>query len=99
MSESERTAAFEWAATARSARFGLRDQLQSGELLLADVLARAGNDPLLGQVKLLWTLESVPGASKVLTRRKLAELGIAESTRIGSLSDEQQELIHAHFGA
>ncbi len=99
MGEADRSRALEWAAISRAARFRLREQLSDGEVTLVEVLDQAGTDPLIGQAKLLWTLESVPGARKVLTRRKLAEIGLGESVRIGALSEQERNLVVSNFGA
>ncbi|MGB3410918.1 MAG: hypothetical protein WBA45_06930 [Microthrixaceae bacterium] len=98
MGEADRGRALEWAAISRAARFRLRERLSDGEVTLVEVLEQAGSDPLIGQAKLLWTLESVPGARKVLTRRRLAEIRLDESTRIGALSEQERDLIVANFG-
>ncbi len=99
MADADRDRALEWAGLARLARYKLRDRLHGGELSLEEALHVARTDPLTGRVKLLWTLESLPGAGKVETRRKLASLGLAESARIGALSDAHQALVLANFGA
>lgn len=99
MTGTDRSEALEWAGVSREARFRLREQIQNSELTLVEVLDNARTDPLTGQVKLLWTLESLPGARKVLTRRRLSALGLEESARIGALSDQQVELVMANFGA
>ncbi|HTN99211.1 MAG TPA: hypothetical protein VL068_00945 [Microthrixaceae bacterium] len=105
MPETSRRAALEWAHRAREVRFRLREQLRDSELTLAEAFELAQSDALVAQVKLLWTLESVPGAKKVLTRRKLSELartesgsGLGEATRIGSLRPEQVALMVSTFG-
>lgn len=97
MDEADRSRALEWAAISRAARFRLREQLSEGEVTLVEVLENAGTDPLAGQAKLLWTLESVPGARKVLTRRKLAKIGLEESARIGDLSEQERDVIISNF--
>ena len=53
---------------------------------------------MIGRIKLLWVLESLPGAGKVATRRHLASLGLEESIPVGELSDEQRSIISAEFG-
>jgi hypothetical protein len=86
-------AAFEWAARARAARHGVREDLAGGRTELADVLAAADADPFVGQVRLLWTLESLPGARKTDTRRRLEELGLDGTTPIGALDATQRRAL------
>lgn len=92
--EIDRARALEWADAARVVRHRVRDDLAEGRTTLAEVLQQAHEDPLVGQVKLLWALESVPGARKVDTRRALAALGIDEGTRLATLDEAAtQELL------
>lgn len=89
--------AVEWADRARSTRFLLREQLRSQSTTLDEVLDRARVEDLIGRIKLLWVLESLPGAGKVATRRHLASLGLEESIPVGELSVEQRSVISAEF--
>jgi hypothetical protein len=62
--------------------------MADGSADLAGVLSMR-NDPALGAIHLLSVLEAVPGALKVLTRRRLAELGWDENLPIAALTDEE----------
>ena len=90
--------AVQWADRARSTRFLLREQLREQSTTLDEVLDHARVDVMIGRIKLLWVLESLPGAGKVATRRHLASLGLEESIPVGELSDEQRSIISAEFG-
>lgn len=92
-----RDAALRWAASARSTRHQLRSELAAGDITLAAVLDRATTDPLVGQVKLLWALESVPGARKIDTRRRLAALGIDAAAPLSQLDGDQRGVVLANF--
>lgn len=92
-----RDAALRWAAAARSTRQTVRSELAAGDTTLAELLTAAATDPLVGQVKLLWALESVPGARKVDTRRRLATLGIVASAPMSQLDAEQRAAVLANF--
>lgn len=89
--------ALDWASAARATRHEVRRTLSAGERTLAQVLADAQHDPLLGQVKLLWVLESLPGARKVDTRRTLAAMGLVEATRVGTLDRPTTDRLLAAF--
>ena len=93
-----RADALDWAARARAVRFALREQLAAGEVSLDDVLGRAGTDELVGAARLGWVLESLPGARKDDTRRRLAELGIDPAVPIDSLRAEQVAVVRDRFG-
>ena len=84
---SRRGEALDWAAAARARRDRVRDELRDGTTSLGDVLAGRLDDPELGVVRLLWVLESVPGARKVDTRRRLVELGVDASSPLSMLDD------------
>ncbi|MFN7149578.1 MAG: hypothetical protein ACK4V6_08850 [Microthrixaceae bacterium] len=92
-----RDAALRWAASARSTRQQVRSELATGDTTLAEVLTRATTDPLVGQVKLLWALESLPGARKIDTRRRLAALGIDAAAPLSQLDGDQHVVVLANF--
>ncbi len=82
----DRARALEWAERARNERIGMRRGLSEGRISLAEALASAETDPLAGQVRVLWMLESLPGARKTETRRTLDRLGLAARTPISALN-------------
>lgn len=90
-----RVAAHRWAADARAAREALLDDLAAGRETLAGALERSAADPMIGRIELLCVLESLPGAGKVATRRRLEELGIDQRT---PLADAEIDVIVGHFG-
>jgi len=93
----ERSEALAWAVEVRRVRHETRARLHRGETSLDVVLRQAGEDPVLGQAKLLWVLESLPGASKVATRRELAVVGIDGGVAIGSLSEATRTIVVDRF--
>jgi hypothetical protein len=93
----ERSEALAWAAEVRRVRHETRARLHRGEISLDGVLRSAADDPVLGQAKLLWVLESLPGASKVATRRELSVVGIDGGVAIGSLSDATRAILVGRF--
>jgi hypothetical protein len=91
-----REAALAWASTARERRAALRADLSSGRRTLAEVLA-ARDDAHDGRVRLLFVLESLPGAGKVATRRRLGQLGLDELTPLQDLDDATCALVLEEF--
>lgn len=94
----ERTAALDWAQVARARRAKVRDDLRDGSTDLASVLSERRSDEALGAVRLLWVLESVPGARKISTRRALDAMGVDHATPIGSIDDELAAVLLDRFG-
>ena len=93
----ERETALAWAGSVRSTRYQIREQLRSEELTLSELLQLAQDDARVGQIKLLWALESFPGARKVDTRRQLGKLQISEMTLIGELNPTSTNAVLASF--
>ena len=94
-----RASALDWAERARLARHDTREQLRAGATTLTEVLDRAGTDELVGELKLLWVLESLPGARKVDTRRTLGQLRLDEGARLRTLDAATRQLVEQTFDA
>jgi len=92
-----RTDALGWAAAARALRHGVRSALGSGTTTLSVVLDDASTDDLLGRLRLLWVLESLPGARKIDTRRTLGRLGIDGGRPLATLDDATLRTVRATF--
>ena len=87
----QRSAALEKAALARKARAELKDHLKSSRITLKDLLAKAANDEIVGKMKVISVLESLPGTGKVKARRLMEQIGISESRRLQGLGAKQRE--------
>jgi len=100
LSDEQRRAALEKAAEARRVRAQLKADLQSGTVTLADVFARADEDKVVADTKILTVLESLPNIGKVRSRRTLEELGISERQRVrGVGGNQRQKLVDRFEGA
>jgi signal recognition particle GTPase len=86
----QRAAALKKAAEARTARAELKEKLKMGSITLRDALEKADNDPVIGKLKVLNLLESLPGLGKVKARRLMEEIGIAETRRVQGLGAQQR---------
>lgn len=93
LSPEQRAAALEKAAEARRARAELKEQLKIGSLTLAELLDRADSDEVIGKMKVLAVLESLPGVGKVKARRIMEEVGIADSRRLRGLGSQQRQTL------
>ncbi|CAB4698226.1 MAG: integration host factor [Actinobacteria bacterium] len=86
----QRAAALAKAAVARAARAELKSKLKMGSVTLRQALENADSDPVVGKLKVLAMLESLPGLGKVKARRVMEEVGIADSRRVQGLGAQQR---------
>lgn len=91
LSADQRQAALEKAAQARRMRAELKEKLKMGSLTLAELLQQADSDEVVGKMKVLAVLESLPGLGKVKARRVMDEVGISETRRLQGLGDQQRK--------
>jgi hypothetical protein len=89
----QRKAALEKAAQARKARAELKDDLKSGRLALDAILQRASTDEIVGKMKVLAVLESLPGTGKVKARRLMEQIGISDTRRLQGLGAKQRDAL------
>lgn len=89
--------ALAWADAARSTRHRVRRELGEGTVALADVVAARHTDELVGQLRLLWVLESLPGARKTDTRRALDRLGLDGDRSLAAQSPAELDTVLASF--
>jgi hypothetical protein len=86
----QRAAALEKAAAARKARAEIKERLKMGSLSLGELLKLSDDNEMIGKTKVLAVLEALPGVGKVKARRKMEEIGIAETRRLRGLGKEQR---------
>jgi len=99
LSPEQRQAALDKAAAARKQRSELREQLKSGSTSLRKLLSAAQGDDVVGKMKVVSVLESLPGVGKVKARRTMEELGISESRRVRGLGSQQRDALLKTFPA
>jgi signal recognition particle GTPase len=90
LTEEQRTAALAKAAEARRARAELTEKLKRGSLTLRELLDQVEGDDIIGKMKVVAVLESLPGVGKVKARRTMEEIGISETRRVRGLGDQQR---------
>jgi signal recognition particle GTPase len=91
----QRQAALDKAAAARRQRAELKDKLKMGSVTLRELLDQAGSDEVVGKMKVLAVLESLPGLGKVKARRLMEEIGISETRRVQGLGANQRQALFA----
>lgn len=94
----QRAAALAKAAEARRARAEIKERLKSGSVGFRQLLADAEEDEMIGGIKVLAILESLPGVGKVKARRTMDEIGIADTRRIRGLGEQQRRALLQAFG-
>ena len=87
----QRQAALEKAAVARRMRAELKEKLKMGSITLAELLRQADSDDMVGKMKVLAVLESLPGLGKVKARRLMEDVGISETRRLHGLGEQQRK--------
>jgi hypothetical protein len=90
LSPDQRQAALAKAAAARRQRAELKEKLKMGSTSLKELLEQADRDEVVGKMKVLAVLESLPGLGKVKARRLMEDVGISETRRIQGLGDKQR---------
>lgn len=99
LTDEQRRAALEKAAIARRARAELKDKLKMGIITFDEVLKLAEDDIIVGKIKVLQVLESLPGVGKVKARRAMEEIGISPSRRLRGLGANQRSELLSAFGS
>jgi hypothetical protein len=98
LSPDQRQAALEKAALVRKQRAELKDRLKMGSVSLKELLDQGQNDEVVGKMKVLNVLESLPGLGKVKARRAMDEVGISETRRVQGLGDQQRRKLLEKLG-
>ncbi len=90
LSPEQRQAALLKAAEARRTRAELKEKLKMGSVNLKELFAQSEGDDIVGKMKVLAVLESLPGVGKVKARRTMEEIGISETRRVRGLGEQQR---------
>jgi len=94
----QRAAALAKAAEARAARAELKSKLKMGTVSLREALANADTDNVVGKLKVVNLLESLPGVGKVKARKVMDEIGIADTRRVRGLGSQQRQALLDQLG-
>jgi hypothetical protein len=98
LSADQRQAALEKAAAVRKQRAELKDRLKMGSVSLKELLEQGQRDEVVGKMKVVTVLESLPGLGKVKARRAMDEVGISETRRVQGLGDQQRRKLLEKLG-
>ena len=93
LSPEQRQAALDKAAAARRQRAELKEKLKMGSLTLKELFDQSERDEVVGKLKVLAVLESLPGVGKVRARRIMEEVEISEARRVRGLGEQQRKAL------
>lgn len=91
LSPDQRQAALDKAAAARRQRAELKEKLKMGSITLRELLDQGERDDVVGKMKVVAVLESLPGVGKVKARRLMEEIGISDARRVQGLGENQRK--------
>lgn len=94
----QRRAALEKAAASRRERAEVKNRLKNAGGSLVDVLREGQSNEVIGKMRVVELLQSVPGLGKVRARQTMERLGIAESRRVRGLGAKQVAALEREFG-
>ncbi len=97
LSPEARQAALAKAAAARRQRAELKERLKMGSVSLRELLTEADGDEVVGKMKVLTVLESLPGVGKIGARRLMEEVNISEARRVRGLGAQQRDALLKRF--
>ena len=77
----------------------MKEKLKMGSVTLAELLRQADSDEVVGKMKVLAVLESLPGLGKVKARRMMDDVGISETRRLHGLGEQQRKKLFEKLNA
>lgn len=93
----QRQAALEKAAASRRERAEVKNRLKNSGASIIDVIREGQVNEVVGKMKVVDLLQSMPGLGKVRARQLMERLSIAESRRVRGLGIKQVAALEAEF--
>jgi transposase len=93
----QRQAALAKAAASRRERAEVKNRLKNSGASIAEVLRDGAANEVIGKMRVLELLQSMPGLGKVRARQVMDRLGIAESRRVRGLGAKQVVALQQEF--
>jgi hypothetical protein len=94
----QRQAALAKAAASRRERAEVKNRLKNSGGSILDVLEEGRTNEVIGKMRVVELLQSVPGLGRVRARQVMQRLGIAESRRVRGLGVNQVAALEREFG-
>jgi transposase len=95
----QRQANLEKAAASRRERAEVKNRLKHSGASIVDVLHEGQRNDVIGKMRVLDLLTSMPGLGKIRARQMMERLGISESRRVRGLGANQVAALEREFGA
>ena len=95
----QRQAALDKAAASRRERAEVKNRLKNSGASIAEVIEAGQQNEVIGKMKVIDLLQSMPGLGKVRARQLMEKLGIAESRRVRGLGTKQLAALEKEFAA
>ncbi|GAB2769513.1 integration host factor [Nocardioides salsibiostraticola] len=93
----QRQAALDKAAASRRERAEIKNRLKNSGASLIDVLRDGATNEVIGKMRVVELLQSMPGLGKVRARQTMERIGIAESRRVRGLGVKQVAALEREF--
>lgn len=93
----QRRAALDKAAAVRRDRAEVKHRLKSSDTSLTDVLQAGQKDDVIGKMRVIDLLQSMPGLGKVRARGLMEKIGISPSRRVRGLGANQVAALEREF--
>jgi hypothetical protein len=94
----QRQAALDKAAASRRERAEVKNRLKNSGASIMDVVHEGQDNEVIGKMRVVELLQSMPGLGKVRARQVMERLGIAESRRVRGLGIKQVAALPREFG-
>ena len=95
----QRAAALEKAAASRRERAEVKNRLKNSGASIVDVLHAGQTNEVIGKMKVIDLLQSMPGLGKVRARQVMEKLKISETRRVRGLGAKQVAALVNEFAA
>jgi len=93
----QRQAALVKAAASRRERAEVKNRLKHSGASIVDVLREGQVNEVVGKMRVVDLLQSMPGLGKIRARQLMERLGIAESRRVRGLGTKQVAALEREF--
>jgi transposase len=95
----QRQANLDKAAASRRARAEVKNRLKHSGGSITEVLQQGQENDVIGKMRVVDLLQSMPGLGKVRARQMMERLGISESRRVRGLGNNQLAALEREFGS
>jgi hypothetical protein len=95
----QRQANLDKAAASRRQRAEVKNRLKHSGASIIEVIDQGQSDDVIGKMRVLDLLQSMPGIGKVRAQQMMERLGISESRRVRGLGINQIAALHREFGS